>query len=556
VRLRVHRSAPAFIEALRGAGSVYYATFGRSGIEPTVLHESEAVARERRHRNLSEVPALRPDAERLLRAFFGFAARADPQWRYAHSSRVPLAIPDYADVGLIFLLRALDSAEPDATVHALVEDPWHSELVRFVCSGAARPRFAADNRRGLARAARSLARRALVRRIRRRCEVLVLTLGDSVPRTGIDTYMGEFAAALADRCAVHTVFAAAGTTVRFPPSELASPIEAFLRPRDVAHAWKAAARLEVIGESADAVMLDYLRAREHASGEVLMQGLFTRLFENMIEVLAPKTLVYPLENRSWEKRLVRAARGRGVRCVGYQHSSITPRHLAFTDPAGSTGTADLPDVILTCGEVTADLIRLHMPRAEPLVKVGAALRTRRIGLAPPAASTLLAPISSSRAEAWEILRVLSTFVEHCDMPVLIRAHPTIPMADLYAQFSWPARVRLSAGGALAADIANASVIAYSSSTVALEGMLYGRLPVFVEIGDVPSGDPIHGEHDFVFRASCGRELADVVERIRSLTAAELERLRNRAREYVERYLIEPTPERVARMADIVAPAAC
>jgi len=134
----------------------------------------------------------------------------------------------------------------------------------------------------------------------------------------------------------------------------------------------------------------------------------------------------------------------------------------------------------------------------------------------------------------------------------VRPHPAIPMDDLFAQFSWPDRVRLSGGGPLAEDFHDCTLIAYSSSTVALEGMLYGRLPVFVEISDVPSGNPIQGEHDFLFHAASGRALAEITARIHSYAADELTRLRDHARAYAERYLIDPTPERVERMAETVA----
>jgi hypothetical protein len=198
------------------------------------------------------------------------------------------------------------------------------------------------------------------------------------------------------------------------------------------------------------------------------------------------------------------------------------------------------------------LIEARMPPARGRVTIGAALRARRLSLEPPAAWGVLAPISSSRAEAWEILRLLHALGDVAAVPVIVRTHPTIPIEDLYAQFSWPVHVRLSRGRSLSDDLAATSLVAYSSSTVALEGMLYGRLPIYLDIGDVPSGNPIDGEHPFVFRAATGAGLRETIARIRALGAGELASLRAQARAYAERYLVEPTRENVERMAGLIA----
>ena len=553
MRLHVHRSGEPFLEALEASSGGYYAAFARSATAPDVLRKAEAIALERGHRELNAVESLRGSAERGLRAFFDVAGRSDPQWRYAHSSRVLLAVPDYPDVALIFLLRALRAAQPRSTVHALVQDDWQADLVRFEVEGGTPPAFRPSRRRALARGARTLARSLLARRRRGRCDVLIFTLGDNLANGATDAYFGDLAATLARRCTVHTVYAAPGTRLRLPGSDAISPVEAYIRPLDVVRVLSGIREDDPTpGRTPDSTLAAYLRAREQASGEVAMMRVMARGFEGMFSALMPTTVVYPFENRSWEKNLLGAARAHGgVRCVGYQHSSITPRHLAFSGAVGLAGLDDLPDRIVTCGEVTADLIATEIPQARSLVRVGAALRARRLEV-PAAVRGVLAPISSSRSEAWEILRRVHEASALTDHPIIVRTHPTIPVDDLYAQLAWPAHVRLSRGRSLADDFAQAGVVVYSSSTVALEGLLYGRLPVFLDIGDVPGGDPMRGDHPFVFRARSGRDLADTLARIDAMSAEDLSRLREQGRAYAERYLIEPTAERVERMAAEIA----
>lgn len=558
MRLHVHRSGETFLEALKTGSGCHYATFDRSSVSPLVLRAVEALARERGHENVTAIPALRAPAEGLMREYFDATARQDPQSCFAFSSRVLLAIPDYPDVALLFLLRALSAAAPGGTAHALVEDPWKAELVRYEAEGGARPAFRPGGFRGFARAARSAARRLFCRPRAARCDVVIVTLGENVASGGADAYFGDLAATLATKCRVVTVYSAPGTRIRLPSSETIAPLEAYLKPLDPLRAWAASRAARGEGNAApEEALTAYLRARELDAGEVAMLQVMSRAFDGMIAGLKPRAVVYPFENRTWEKSLLRAARKHGVRCVGYQHSSITPRHLALSSAAGLAGMADLPDAIIACGEVTAGIIASAIPQARPLITAGPALRARRLQVPPPPGSGtgplgVLAPISSSRAEAWEILRVMHELTRECDAPIVVRTHPTIPIDDLYAQFEWPAQVMLSRGRGLAEDLAAASMVAYSSSTVALEGMLYGRLPVYLDIGDVPSGNPIAGAHRFLSHARTGRELAQAIERVRGHSAAELAALREAARSYAEQYLVAPTHANVERMAEHIA----
>lgn len=551
--LHVHRTGDRLLEALKAASGSYYATFARSTLDPDLLREIDAVARTHGHQDLTTVARLRPAAEHLLREFFDRAARGDPDSRFSYSSRVLLAVPNYPDVALVFLLRALNAADPQTTVHALIEDTWQAQLAHYEFEGGARPGYRPGWRRSLARGARSLARRFFVKPAAPGCDVLLFTLGDNPARNATDAYFGDLAKTLAEQCRVITVYLAPGVRTRFRQRAAALPLETFLTPADALHAWTAARTRDYYSasESPDDALIAYLRAREHASGDVFMQGLMASMFERMLATLKPATLVYPFENRNWEKKLLGAARRQGVRCVGYQHSSITPRHLALSDNAGLAEPGALPDEIVTCGEITAELIAARMPQARARVRVGTALRAQRLALASPEAWGVLAPISSSRAEAWEILRLLHELGSDSTTPIVVRTHPTIPIDDLYAQFRWPAHVRLSRNRSLTDDFAATSLVAYSSSTVALEGMLYGRLPVFLDIGDIPSGNPIHGEHDFLFRAATGPELREILEQIRDFTTAQLAGLREQARAYAERYLVESTPANIQRMADAI-----
>lgn len=406
--------------------------------------------------------------------------------------------------------------------------------------------------RMLARVARTLLRTLLSRPPGAACEILVFTLagraGDSK-----DAYFGPLAAWLGAERAT-TVFLAAGRDARRAADGRRVPLEAFAKVSDVLAAWNEAraARWDGSGMEPDhAALAGSLALAERGSGETFMHAFMARAFRRMALALTPRVVVFPFESRSWEKALILASREGGVRkIVGYQHSSITPRHLAFEIPPDAV--QPLPDEVVTVGEVTAAWLRERAPRLADRIHVGASLRRGAADVPLPSGHGLLVAISSSAEEALALMAMVHAAAPEIRMPVVFRSHPTIPAEGLFARFNWPGHVRLSRDRPLEADMAEASIVGYASSTVALEGMLQGRLPLFLDIGDIPEADPLVGDCPVKARADGAASLARILGELGNLADARLEAQRAAARTYAERYLLEPTAPRVQSLVERIA----
>lgn len=403
------------------------------------------------------------------------------------------------------------------------------------------------NPRAWARFARSLARALVHRAPHLKTDVLVFTLAGAGAGGARDPYFGSLADWLGEGRAT-TVYLAAGAQARLPSGARRVPLEAFASAGDVLAAWAEGGRARLESAPADpehAALAARIEQQEVASGETFMHALMRRAFARMFAALRPRVLVYPFENRAWEKSLVAAARSAGVgRIVGYQHSSITPRHLAFELRAVAGRHAPLPDRLITVGSVTAQWLRECAPPLADRISIGASLRRGAAALPLPPAHGLLVAISSSREEVLALMAMLHGAAASIRVPVVLRSHPTIPAGELFSRFNWPEHVRLSSGTTLEQDLAAATMVAYSSSTVALEGMLHGRLPLFADIGDIPAADPLIGDCPAKSSAANGAELASLVDGICRMPADELEARRAAARRYAKEYLREPDGERM------------
>lgn len=414
--------------------------------------------------------------------------------------------------------------------------------VPSLAAGPAQP-ASAPSLRARGRLLRTLARVLLLRSPARSPEVLLFSLAGGAGGAKRDAYFG----ALADQLGASrtfTVYLAAGKGLSLPADERRAPLEAFARAADVFAAWDDGlrARLDPAhGDTEYARLAGELAAAEQRSGEAFVNAFMRRAFARMLAALKPRVLVYPFENRAWEKSLIAAARAAGVpRTVGFQHSSITPRHLGFEIAAAS---APMPDCVIAVGGVTADWLRRAAPPLAARIVVGASLRRGTAPIALPATHGLLVAISSSRDEALALMRTVHEAAPAAGVPVVIRSHPTIRADDLFARFDWPANVRLSRDTTLEQDLAAATMVAYASSTVALEGMLHGRLPVFIDIGDVPPADPLVGDCPGKRVVESGAALAAAIEDVRGMSTPEIEAERAAAKDYAEAYLREPTADR-------------
>ncbi|OGA23534.1 MAG: hypothetical protein A3I02_17040 [Betaproteobacteria bacterium RIFCSPLOWO2_02_FULL_67_26] len=563
MQARLLTTEGAFLESLSQTADAVYAVCGRSCAPASLLARIESVGETRRHRDLLGISGLRAEAERESARFFRAAAESDPAGDFAYTARVPLSVPEYEDLQLAFLLQALARSEPGTRVFVLATDGGVSRLFAalFLQGGAPRPKRWPGIGAWL-RLARSALRAAMAPGIATDpIRIVIVTLGAAAAEGRPDVYFGRFAEPLNALAPVITVFLAEGGRVRFPRTGRALPMESFVSWRDllqvavnaVARATTRRHAAEGLSDPAHALLAGYLCGREVARGEPMMLALYQRAFSAMIRKLRPQTVMFPLECRTWEKHLVGACRDGHVRCsIGYQHSSITPRHLAFRLDQDPAGGRDLPDRIITCGEVTAGWLAGRLPGLAGRVTTGVALRSLDGRPGEAARPAVLVSLSSTRAEAWALMQATAFAARRIPLPFFIRRHPAIAVDDLFDQIRWEGAVELSSGRSLLEDIGRSAFIVYSSSTVALEGMRSGRIPVFLDIGDVPSGDPVGPGVACRFGAANPQELVMILERLVAMPLEEMEQLRAAARDFGSRYLRAPDEAGVSVMAALVA----
>jgi len=209
-------------------------------------------------------------------------------------------------------------------------------------------------------------------------------------------------------------------------------------------------------------------------------------------------LIYPYENKSLEKMLLLAVRTEcpGCRIIGYQHTSITPRHTTFQLSGSEMAATPLPDRIVTAGEITRRHLEQHGGYPADLLRAGCALRQSSLVAdddAPRVYGRVLLALSSSRFELVAAIEFMMRAVaERNDLQIGIRPHPEFPLSllpDHLRKWVQDQAIDLS-GTPLQENLRWCNVTAYVSSTVALECLMLGKPVINLDLGEIVIPDPV------------------------------------------------------------------
>ncbi|MDD5439161.1 MAG: hypothetical protein PHS37_03145 [Candidatus Omnitrophica bacterium] len=264
----------------------------------------------------------------------------------------------------------------------------------------------------------------------------------------------------------------------------------------------------------------------------------------MLSKIRTGHLRYPFENRSWEKMILSAARETSgdIRCVGYQHASLTPKHTNFILEEGEIAHMPFPREIISMGKITRDLMIGTFGFPRDMVKIGCALR--QSGNAPAASAgrkmsgelLLYTVLASSLDEYVRVLRFLDQASLPGEYTIRIRPHPAIDFKKALEIYTpREASYTLERGGRLADSLAEADILIYASSTVSIEALALGKPVIHCEFGNFINSDPLFHFSDFKWECVAPKDLSGIINGIRSLGDTDFEERRKSGIRYARDY---------------------
>ena len=274
--------------------------------------------------------------------------------------------------------------------------------------------------------------------------------------------------------------------------------------------------------------------------------LVNRAVRRFLDINRPSEILYPFENKSLEKMLVLAARSveDTPKIIGYQHTSITPRHSTQFFVKNEAGKTPLPDKIVTVGSVTKKYIEKYGNYPDGIFVTGCALRQawnsqKEKQYQDRETTRVLLALSSSKKELEKSIHYMKSVKNLMpSIEVGIRPHPNFPLTLLSKeQLEWVEENAIDFSRTVLSDnIDWCNFTAYVSSTVALETLMKGKPAIRFSIGDVISSDPVIGDVSFHWDTKDEADMVEILTKIKDMSDSEYFSSSNAAVEYVTDYL--------------------
>lgn len=279
------------------------------------------------------------------------------------------------------------------------------------------------------------------------------------------------------------------------------------------------------------------------------------MLARMINKTSPMAIIHTYEGHGWERIVATTAHSLAepATVLGYQHAVIFPGEKSILDERGIAS----PDHIFTTGESThAILTRDSAIPAERFSILGSikastpgnTARANKVNFRADGAC-LIAPEGTMGEVMLMAGFAIETARNNPDQGFILRLHPVMPRREVERKLAGfgplPANFMLS-DASLDDDLLRSSWLCYRGSTVALQGILAGLRPIYLNPDDsARTNDPIPDDLAFRRVASSWQGLAVILNADRQNPGGGQAELKDALR-FARDYLMPYQPEAVVK----------
>ncbi|MFH1968587.1 MAG: hypothetical protein ABIJ84_04320 [bacterium] len=253
---------------------------------------------------------------------------------------------------------------------------------------------------------------------------------------------------------------------------------------------------------------------------------------------------YPFENRAFEKMSIQAIRefSPGTKIIGYQHASISQRHTNFFLRSDEYKITPIPDLIITMGEISRDIMKNKGNFPENLLRTGCALRQRSFSNERKdkknKISNLFVALATNIDEYVKVIRFLDEALRNNNSyNIWIRPHPVFSLEEALKISGRPRFKFYKANKEPLEDCYKwADLVLYVHSTLALEALTFGVPVINIVTADCLDPDPLFDFTDLRWSVDNPKKLAETISTIDSIPKDEFKLRQQKAKEYMKKYI--------------------
>lgn len=257
-------------------------------------------------------------------------------------------------------------------------------------------------------------------------------------------------------------------------------------------------------------------------------------------------ILYPFEHRSWEAMLISGLRKADprIQILGYQHTSIAPKHTNFLLAKNEAGYVSLPDKIICMGKATKEIMQKIGNFPAEKLKVGCALRQN---IMQPQdyrqndifdISHILVALTTDTNEYFKVLKFLDRSLgKNNPYNVRVRPHPITEIErGRWLPNGLAFKFEIDRDKNLNNSLSWAHIVLYASSTVSIEAIGRGIPVLYLDLGDPLCPDPLFELNDFKWSVSRPEELTAAINSIKNIARDSFSSAKTAAARYASGYI--------------------
>jgi surface carbohydrate biosynthesis protein (TIGR04326 family) len=252
------------------------------------------------------------------------------------------------------------------------------------------------------------------------------------------------------------------------------------------------------------------------------------------------------EGNPWERMLIRGLRDNDpkVPIVGYQHSVVPQAWLAYFPGVYEATGGCLPDVVLTTGQKTKNILKRYGNYSNIKLRTCCALRYDYLHKLNPLArktkqtSVKIIVALDGLMEVQSLVNYVLKQASQMDtVKFILRNHPANSSKSFlnYTReiTNLVANIQLSRGTSVEEDISKCDLVLYWGTTVSLEAIMLGKPVVHFDRGDLLSHDPLFELEVFKWTVTPTQDLSSIIAEIQELSDEEYKLAQMESRSYVK-----------------------
>ena len=215
------------------------------------------------------------------------------------------------------------------------------------------------------------------------------------------------------------------------------------------------------------------------AGVVYSNKLITHSLGSIIDMIDDMKVLYPMEGRNWEKTFVQKINSKHGKAIGYLHAALTPRQLSLTKHSFYK-PQEMPSAIIAPSIFSLKLMKQNFPNV--MVKKGFFLRGK-VGegkLNKIDDKLLLFALTGNLQEATYIMKAIASIKGLDGWRVVVKLNSNTSTYKVLADLANELNLELLSR----TDEKLPSICFYRSSSVAIDYLKLGVMPVFLKLNEI------------------------------------------------------------------------